>query len=50
MLLLSSEVAEGLVLTQGGLLRRLGQTVEKYLDMSGRRWVDMGSVFAFMSK
>ncbi|VDC06072.1 unnamed protein product [Peniophora sp. CBMAI 1063] len=46
----NSKFAEGLVLTQGGLLRRLGQTVEKYLDMSGRRWVDMGSLFSFATK
>ncbi|KAI0321598.1 hypothetical protein OF83DRAFT_251189 [Amylostereum chailletii] len=44
----TSEFATGLVLTQRDLLRRLTQTVEKYLEVNGRRWVDMGSLFSFM--
>ncbi|KAI0032658.1 DNA polymerase alpha catalytic subunit, partial [Vararia minispora EC-137] len=44
-----AEFTEGLVLNQADLLQRLSQTVEKYLDMSGRRWVDMDSLFSFMN-
>jgi DNA polymerase alpha subunit A len=30
------------------LLQTLSDTVEKYIDQSGRRWVDMSNLFSFM--
>ncbi|KIP07458.1 hypothetical protein PHLGIDRAFT_71117 [Phlebiopsis gigantea 11061_1 CR5-6] len=33
---------------QATLLGTLNGTVEKYLDQSGRRWVDLGALFSFM--
>lgn len=33
---------------QASLLGALSGTVEKYLDQSGRRWVDLGALFSFM--
>lgn len=32
----------------GTFLRSMSDTVEKYMDQCGRRWVDLGSIFSFM--
>ncbi|EPT01010.1 hypothetical protein FOMPIDRAFT_1030188 [Fomitopsis schrenkii] len=37
-----------LVLTQGGFMSVMTATVDKYLDQSGRRWVNLTSLFSFM--
>jgi len=37
-----------LAANHGDFLQRMRQTVEKYLDQNGRRWVDMSSLFSFM--
>jgi hypothetical protein len=37
-----------LAANHGEFLKRMQQTVEKYLEHNGRRWVDMGSLFSFM--
>jgi DNA polymerase alpha subunit A len=37
-----------LAVNHGDFLQRMRQTVEKYLEHNGRRWVDMGSLFSFM--
>ncbi|KAI0255725.1 DNA polymerase alpha catalytic subunit [Lactifluus subvellereus] len=37
-----------LAANHGDFLQRMRQTVEKYLEHNGRRWVDMGSLFSFM--
>ena len=37
-----------LAANHGDFLQRMRQTVEKYLEQNGRRWVDMGSLFSFM--
>ncbi|KAI0048775.1 hypothetical protein FA95DRAFT_1678116 [Auriscalpium vulgare] len=44
--------AQGQLLTlaarQHDILQKLSQTVDKYLDQNGRRWVDMASLFSFL--
>ena len=37
-----------LAVNHGDFLQRMRQTVEKYLEFNGRRWVDMGNLFSFM--
>lgn len=37
-----------LAANHGEFLQRMGQTVERYLERNGRRWVDMGGLFSFM--
>ncbi|KAF8703965.1 hypothetical protein AX14_014078 [Amanita brunnescens Koide BX004] len=39
---------EALVDQNGNLLQTLRECVERYLDLSGRRWVDLGGLFSFM--
>jgi DNA polymerase alpha subunit A len=39
---------EALVNQNCNLLQTLGECVERYLDLSGRRWVDLGGLFSFM--
>jgi len=37
-----------LAANHGDFLQRMRQTVEKYLEYNGRRWVDMSGLFSFM--
>ncbi|KAI0285993.1 DNA polymerase alpha catalytic subunit [Russula aff. rugulosa BPL654] len=37
-----------LAANHGDFLQRMRQTVEKYLEFNGRRWVDMDGLFSFM--
>ena len=40
---------EALMLTQETTLKYLKSVTEKYLDQSGRRWVQMSALFSFMN-
>ena len=37
-----------LAANHGEFLQRMRQTVERYLECNGRRWVDMSGLFSFM--
>ena len=39
---------EALVNQNHNLLQTLRECVERHLDLSGRRWVDLGGLFSFM--
>ncbi|KAJ3546934.1 hypothetical protein NM688_g5461 [Phlebia brevispora] len=39
---------KALVHVQADFLRTMSQTVEKYLELCGRRWVELGTLFSFM--
>jgi DNA polymerase alpha subunit A len=39
-----------LAANHGDFLQKMRQTVEKYLEHNGRRWVDMSSLFSFMKR
>jgi DNA polymerase alpha subunit A len=40
----------GIVRANEALLRQLVGVVDKYLDQSGRRWVELDGLFSFMRK
>jgi DNA polymerase alpha subunit A len=37
-----------LAANHGEFLQRMRQSVERYLERNGRRWVDMSGLFSFM--
>jgi len=39
---------KALIGTQGNFLQAMSETVDKYLDQCGRRWVNLSSLFSFM--
>jgi DNA polymerase alpha subunit A len=43
-----AEIVGGIIKANDALLRQLVAVVDKYLDQSGRRWVELDGLFSFM--